>query len=48
MRSQFDTDGCEMPMRRASSLTPPTARIASWSPGSRMDELLKIPAATFE
>ena len=48
MRSQFDTEGCEMPMRRASSLTPPTARIASWSPGSRIAELLKILQPAFE
>ena len=31
-RSQLETDGCEMPMRRASSLIPPAARIASSSP----------------
>ena len=35
-RSQFETEGCEMPMRRASSVTPPAARIASLSPGSRI------------
>ena len=28
-RDQLDTDGCEMPMRRANSVTPPTARMAS-------------------
>ncbi len=32
MRDQFETDGWEMPNLRASSLTPPAARIASSSP----------------
>ena len=36
-RDQFETDGWEIPMRRASSVTPPTARIACSSPGSLMD-----------
>src|SRR6187455_2066761 len=36
MRVQFDTDGCEIPSCLASSLTPPAARIASSSPGSRI------------
>src|SRR5262245_33333197 len=40
MRSQFDTEGCEMPIRRASSLTPPAARMASCRPGSRMCSIL--------
>ena len=31
-RVQFETDGCEMPIWRASSLTPPAARIASSRP----------------
>jgi hypothetical protein len=35
-RSQLNTDGCEIPIRRASSLTLPAARIASWRPGSRI------------
>src|SRR3954449_12841466 len=34
--SQFETDGCDIPIRRASSETPPTACIASLSPGSRI------------
>ena len=37
--SQFDTDGCEMPTRRASSETPPTAWIAALSPGSRIAKI---------
>ena len=42
---QFETDGCEIPIRRASSVTPPTARIASWSPRSAMVHVvLLIPA----
>jgi DNA-binding transcriptional regulator YdaS (Cro superfamily) len=32
MRSQLETEGCEMPMRRASSVMPPAARIAWSSP----------------
>jgi hypothetical protein len=39
-RVQFDTDGCEMPIWRASSLTPPTARIASLRPESRIGFLV--------
>ena len=34
--SQLETDGCEMPTRRASSETPPAAWIASLKPGSRI------------
>src|SRR5262245_34599626 len=36
-RVQFDTDGCEIPILRASSLTPPAARTASSRPASRID-----------
>ena len=35
-RVQLETEGWEMPIRRASSVTPPTARIASCSPRSGM------------
>src|SRR5262249_11711547 len=38
-RSQFDTEGCEKPIRRASSLPPPAARGASSKPGPRLDSL---------
>jgi hypothetical protein len=48
MRSQFETEGWEMPMRRASSLTPPTARIASRSPWSRICLFLGRGVAFFD
>ncbi len=35
-RSQFETEGCEMPIFRASSVTPPTACSASLRPGWRI------------
>jgi hypothetical protein len=36
MRAQFDTEGCEMPIFRASAPTPPATRIASSRPSSLM------------
>ena len=42
IRFQFETDGCEIPIWRASSLTPPTARTASSRPGSRIKCLIQM------
>ena len=42
MRAQFETDGCEMPIWRASAPTPPAARIASSRPGSRIGRFLLV------
>jgi hypothetical protein len=44
MRDQDETEGCEMPIARASDATPPAALIARSSPASRMVHPTSSPA----
>src|SRR5262249_20372692 len=48
MRDQFDTDGWEMPIFRASAPTPPATRIASSSPTSLIGAFLYYYSSTVE